>query len=352
MLAHRVLEHRDIDDAVGARDADAAHELADRGRRHAAPAQAGERRHARVVPAVDMALAHQLGEHALRQHGVGEIEPRELVLPRPGRYRQMLEQPIIERPVILEFEGAKRVGYALDGVGLAVREVVGRVDAPGVAGARMRRVQDAVEHGVAQIDVAGGHVDLGPQHARAVGKFAGAHAAEEIEDLGGAARAEGAGAPRLGERAAHRLHLRRREIVDIGVAVADQMLGPAVELLEIVAGMMEVRAPIEGEPAHVAHDGVDIGLLLLGRIGVVEAQMAAAAEFLGDAEIEADRFGVADMEKPVRLRREARDDRGMALSRDVGRDDVADEIPAGFDRRLARHGAPSLQRAVARRRRD
>ena len=67
-------------------------------------------------------------------------------------------------------------------------------------------------------------------------------------------------------------------------------------------------APIEAEPAHVALDGVDIFLLLLGRVGVVEAQVAVAAELLGDAEIEADRLGVADMEIAVRLRRKAGDD--------------------------------------------
>ena len=49
------------------------------------------------------------------------------------------------------------------------------------AGARMVGVQDAVEHRVAQVDVAGRHVDLGAQHARAVRKFAGAHAAEQVE---------------------------------------------------------------------------------------------------------------------------------------------------------------------------
>ena len=66
-------------------------------------------------------------------------------------------------------------------------------------------------------------------------------------------------------------------------------------------------APVEAEPAHVALDGVDIFLLLLGRIGIVEAQVTAAAEFLGDAEIQADRLGVADMQIAVRLRRKAGD---------------------------------------------
>jgi hypothetical protein len=44
-------------------------------------------------------------------------------------------------------------------------------------------VEDPVEHRVAQVDVARRHVDLGPQHPRAVGELAGPHAAEEIEVL-------------------------------------------------------------------------------------------------------------------------------------------------------------------------
>ena len=141
----------------------------------------GERRHARIVPAADMAAAHEFGEHALRQHRVGEIEPRELVLVRVRGHRQVVQKPVVERPMVLEFERADRMGDALDGVRLAVGEIVARINAPGRAGARMLGVQDAVEHRIAQVDVARGHVDLGAQHARAVGKFAGAHAAEQIE---------------------------------------------------------------------------------------------------------------------------------------------------------------------------
>jgi hypothetical protein len=56
--------------------------------------------------------------------------------------------------MVLEFQRAERVGDALDRVGLAVGEVVARIDAPRRAGARMARVQNAVEHRIAQIDVA------------------------------------------------------------------------------------------------------------------------------------------------------------------------------------------------------
>ena len=136
--------------------------------------------------------------------------------------------------------------------------------------------------------------------------------------------------PGLGQGAAGEPRLLLRLVVDIGLAGADQIFRPLVEPLEIVGRMIKMLAPIEAEPAHVALDGVDIFLLFLGRVGVVEAQMAAAAEFLGDAEIEADRLGVADMQIAVRLGREAGDHRLVPPGRQIGAHDVADEILPGF----------------------
>ena len=91
-------------------------------------------------------------------------------------------------------------------------------------------------------------------------------------------------------------------------------------------------APIEAEPGDVALDGVDIFLLFLDRIGVVETQMAAAAELFGDAEVETDGLGVTDMQIAVRLGRKAGDDPLHAAGVEVGLNDVADEIAAGFGR--------------------
>ena len=69
-----------------------------------------------------------------------------------------------------------------------------------------------------------------------------------------------------------------RQVVDVGLAGPDQVDRPVVELLEVVRREVEVLAPVEAEPAHVGLDGVDVLLLLLDRVGVVEAQVAAAAE--------------------------------------------------------------------------
>src|SRR5262249_21754610 len=105
---------------------------------------------------------HQFGEYAFGQHRMGEIEACELVLPRTGRNRQMFEKPVVQGAVSLEFERGERGGGALDRIPLAIGGGNAWLNGPGRAGARMARVQNAVEHWVAQIDVTGCHIDLGP----------------------------------------------------------------------------------------------------------------------------------------------------------------------------------------------
>ena len=111
---------------------------------------------------------------------------------------------------------------------LAVRVVVHRVDAPLVAGAVMVGVQDAVHHRVAHVEVGRRHVDLGAQGARAIGKFAGLHAREQIEILFHGAIAVGAFLAGLGERAAVLAHLLGGQIADVRLALLDQLHGPLV----------------------------------------------------------------------------------------------------------------------------
>jgi hypothetical protein len=136
----------------------------------------------------------------------------------------------------------------------------------------------------------------------------GAHAREEVDALLGRPVAPRAVAAGLGERAAVLADLVGREVVHVGLAGLDEVDRPLVELLEVVRRVVEVLAPVEPQPADVGLDGVDELLLFLHRVGVVEAQVAAAAELAGDAEVEADRLGVADVQVAVRLRGEAGDD--------------------------------------------
>ena len=90
-----------------------------------------------------MPFAYELIELALGKHCMREIETRKLGLLRRAWRWQIVDQPVIEWPMIRKLERAKRVRYTFDGVGLSVSIVVSRIDTPGVpvrgCGARRTR---------------------------------------------------------------------------------------------------------------------------------------------------------------------------------------------------------------------
>ena len=171
------------------------------------------------------------------------------------------------------------------------------------------------------------HVDLRPQRPRAVGKLAGPHPLEKIEVLLDGPRAVRAGPARLGEGAAMVADLLGREIADVRLAGADQLERPRVELIEIVGGVELAVLPIEPQPVDVFLDRVDVLLVLFARIGVVEAEIALAAELLGDAEVQANALGVPDVQIAVGLRGEARlDPAAVFAGAIVFENDLANEV--------------------------
>ena len=187
VLAHAVLENREVDPRIGLRHADALREEAKALRGEASPARADEGGHARVVPALDVLSLDKLDQLSLREHDVAQVEPRELDLLRQRPLQEAgplhavvsgpvlgeaLVEPFVERPVVLELERAERVRDVLERVRNAVRPVVGGIDAPVVAGAVVRGVADAIHGRVAQVDVGRGHVDLRAHDVLAVGELA------------------------------------------------------------------------------------------------------------------------------------------------------------------------------------
>ena len=153
----------------------------------------------------------------------------------------------------------------------------------------------------------------------------------------------GLGLPGLGQRAAQRAHLVGRRALHVGEVVLDEPLGERVELVVVVGRVVAVGAPVEAEPAHRVGDRRLEFDVLLRRIGVVEAEVAAAAVLGGEAEIQDDRLRVTVMQVAVGLGRKPRDDLAAVFAGAIVLgDDGAQEI----GRRRARRG-----RRRARRRR-
>ena len=176
VVADAVFQQAHIHDGIRLGNAHAVDEIAHGGGGVAAAAHARQRRHARVVPAGDIAFFHQTAEEALAHHRVGQVQTRKLNLARLILEVADVDHPVVQRAVDFIFQRAERVGHPFQRVADRVREVIHRIDAPLVARAMVRAILDAVDGGVAQIDVRGSHVDLRAQHVRAFRELAVLHA--------------------------------------------------------------------------------------------------------------------------------------------------------------------------------
>src|SRR5690606_36312662 len=154
-----------------------------------------------------------------------------------------------------------------------------------------------------------------------------AHTSKKIQVLLDGTIAIGALAAGLGQRAAIFADLVRREAIDIGLAVANELFRPLVELVEIVGSVIEPVAPIEAEPADVLLDRPDVLVFLGRRMRAAEPKVSATAVSLGAPEFEADRFRVPDMKIAIGLGREARVHAPAVFPRaEVFLNDLRDEI--------------------------
>ncbi len=284
--------------------ADAGAEIADGLGGVAPAAQAAEGGHPGIVPAAHITALDELDQLAFREHGIGEAEARELDLLRMI-HAQGVQHPIVQLAVVDEFERADGMGDPFHRVGQAVREIVHRVDAPFVARAVVLGVADAVERGIAHDHVGGGHVDPGAQDVLAVRELAVTHPMEKIKVFFHGTVAVGAFHARLRQGAPAGPDFLGGLAVHIGLAVADELLGVGIQAVEVVGGVEFAVVPVAAEPMHVFADGIDVFGIFLHRIGIVKAQVAQAAVLAGQAEVDADRLGVADVQVAVGLRGKA-----------------------------------------------
>ena len=262
--------------------------------------------------------------------------------------------------MIDKLQRADAVGDAFEVVAEAVGVIVKRVDAPLVAGVVVRDVADAVEQGIAEPHIGRGHVDFAAKRAGAVGKLAGSHALKQIEILFDATVAKRTFFAGGIGRSAVEFGFVGGQVADVSFAIFNELESVFEELIKVVAGeerfavgtggngcevivglavggdesrmralWFETETPIgpaRDQPLYVGRNRVDVCDVFFDGVRVVEAEIALTVVFAGDAEVQADRLGVTDMEVAVGLGRESRDDLGVAFFGDLGRDEVADKI--------------------------
>lgn len=169
-----------------------------------------------------------------------------------------------------------------------MREIVHGINAPLVTLTMMRRVQHAVNNGVAHIDIRTRHINLRTQNERAVSDASCAHIFEQREVFFHAAIAVGARTPRLSQRAAVFAHLFRRKIIDVREPFADQRQRRLVHNGEVIRSVQDIEIRSVKQPFHIRDNRIDVLLLFFGRIGIIETQIAFAVILFRETEVEAD----------------------------------------------------------------
>ena len=106
---------------------------------------------------------------------------------------ERIQNPVIERAVIFKLQRTDRVRYIFKCVRNAVREVIKRIDTPGVAGTVVLYVPNPVNHRIAHHNIGVSHVNLEAQNMTTIGKLSVPHLAKELQIFCGAAIAKWAG---------------------------------------------------------------------------------------------------------------------------------------------------------------
>ena len=327
LLADAVLEQLDVHERIRLCHARALDEVQNGARRIAAAAQRAQRGHARVVPALDVVLKHQLAQIALAHHRVRHVQARELALLGMVRQRTVVHDPLIQRAVVFKLDRAHRVRDALDRVLDRVREVIERVDAPLVALTVVMRAHDAVDRRVAQVHVRAGHVDLGAQGLGAVLELAVSHILKQLQVFLDRTAAVRAFFARLGQRAAVGAHLLLRQVVHIRLAVPDERDRALIAGLKVIRAVEHAAGRLlTGQPLDVLPDRIDVFGVLLDRVGVVIAEVEQAVVFFRDRPVDEDRLGRADVQIAVRLGRKAGVDLFGQPRRDVLVNDLGQKV--------------------------
>ena len=137
-----------------------------------------------------------------------------------------------------------------------------------------------------------------------------------------------AGLPRFRERSPIPSHLVSRQAIDIGEALLDEDDGKVIEPLEIVGGEKHVVAPVESKPADIFLNRLYVFRIFRRRVRIIHAEMTDPARLLaGNAEVEADRLGMPDMEIAVGFRRKTSDHpAAMFACGTIGRNQFTNEV--------------------------
>jgi hypothetical protein len=194
----------------------------------------------------------------------------------------------------------------------------------------MVSMPNTVEEWVAHLHIGCCHVNLGANDVGTVLKLSRPHLGEEVEVLFDASLSIRTRPARFGHGSSVLANLSLIETADIGLAFFNQLHGKAVHLLEVVRCEIKMVILVKAEPLHIVLNRVDIFGVFFDRVGVVKAKVAAALILTGQAKIQTDGLGVANVQIPVGFWwKTGHDPRVFSTGQIIG-NDCSEKMPATF----------------------
>ena len=189
---------------------------------------------------------------------------------------------------------------SLEVVALTMGEVVHGIGVPLIARTDMWDIEHTIDQRVTEQHVGVSHVDLCAQHQCTGLALAAVHKLEQLQVLLDRTITERTVCTWTGGRSLLLGNNLRTLFVNIGTALFDKPYGKVPELLKVVTGIIHI-GPLESEPLDIVLDTLDIFRIFLDRVGVVETEIAGAAIFLGQTEVDGDSLGMTDVQIAIGL---------------------------------------------------
>lgn len=261
-------------------------EVAESGNSHTTATNTTDGGHARIIPAPDVAVVDKLGELALRQECLDEVETGEVPHVNLAEAKGV-EEPLVLGVTVGVLGRAESVGDALVAVNDGAGKVVHGVHLPGSAGAvvsivGVAAVDDGVAHGL--VGVVDRHLGTDAVGDTLLGTLL--HLLKDAEVLLDGALAA------LGGTAVHTLitHSLLVGVVGVSHAHTNELLAHVVQVVEVV-GSVSHGVGLDTHQGKILNNGILVLGLLLGGVGVVETKTHLA--LVGDmAEVIAEKSGL------------------------------------------------------------
>ena len=184
-------------------------------------------------------------------------------------------------------------------------EGIHRINAPRVTRVVVCCAADAVNGGVAHIDIGRGHINFRAEHRCTICEIASAHVTKPRQVVRCTARAEGTIHTGFTKVATVDAHLFCALFIDIRMTCFNQTFSGRIHEIKVIARLVLVQCavcfPRKPEPMHGIQNGIDVFGIFFFWIGVVKAQVANAAIVTSQSEIDANAFGMSYVQVAVGL---------------------------------------------------